>query len=119
MVQPNATLGRHVLINTGASVDHDCVVGDYAHISPQAALSGHVSIGEGTHIGVGAVVIPKVRVGRWCKVGAGTVVIRDLPDHVTAVGNPARIVPGRIGEPPPDPEFIRSGGRAQSGLGAR
>jgi sugar O-acyltransferase (sialic acid O-acetyltransferase NeuD family) len=119
MIQPNALIGQHVLINTGASVDHDCVVGDYAHISPQAALSGHVSIGEGTHIGVGAVVIPKVRVGRWCKVGAGTVVIRDLPDHVTAVGNPARIVPGRTGEAPPDPEFIRSGGRVHSGLETR
>lgn len=118
MVQPNASIGRHVLINTGASVDHDCVIGDYAHISPQAALSGHVSIGEGTHIGVGAVVIPKVRIGRWCKVGAGTVVIEDLPDHVTAVGNPARILPDRSGEVPPDQEFIRSGGRVQDGLGA-
>lgn len=119
MVQPNAFIGRHVLINTGASVDHDCIVGDYAHISPQVALSGHVTIGEGTHVGVGAVVIPKVRVGRWCKVGAGTVVIRDLPDHSTAVGNPARILPGRTGEGQPDLEFIGSGGRVQSRLGAR
>ena len=119
IVQPNATLGRHVLINTGASVDHDCVVEDYAHISPQAALSGHVTVGEGTHIGVGAVVIPKVRIGRWCKVGAGTVVIEDLPDHVTAVGNPARILPDRSGERPPDADFVRSGGRLASGLGAR
>jgi acetyltransferase EpsM len=58
-------------------------------------------------------------VGRWCKVGAGTVVIRDLPDHVTAVGNPARILPDRSGEVPPDQGFIRSGGRVRSGLGAR
>lgn len=101
IVQPNATIGRQVLINTGASVDHDCVVGDFAHISPRAALSGHVSVGEGTHIGVGAVVIPKVTIGRWCRVGAGTVVIRDLPDHVTAVGNPARVLPDRRGEPMP------------------
>lgn len=119
VVQANARLGRQVLVNTAASVDHDCVVEDYAHISPQAALSGHVTVGEGTHIGVGAVVIPKVRIGRWCKVGAGTVVIEDLPDHVTAVGNPARIVPDRSGERPPDPDFIRSGGRLASGLGAR
>jgi sugar O-acyltransferase (sialic acid O-acetyltransferase NeuD family) len=117
MLQPHATLGRHVLINTGASVDHDCVIGDYAHISPQVALSGHVTVGEGTHVGVGAVVIPKVSIGRWCKVGAGTVVIQDVPDHCTVVGNPARVVPNRHGEVPPDPLFINSGGRTKTGTG--
>lgn len=119
MIQPNATIGRHALINTGASVDHDCVIGDYAHISPQVALSGHVSVGEGTHVGVGAVVIPTISIGRWCKVGAGTVVIRDVPDHCTVVGNPARVVPDRRGEVPPDPLFVSSGGRSRTDRGAR
>lgn len=113
IVQANASVGDHVLINTAASVDHDCVVGDYAHISPRAALCGHVRVGEGTHIGVGAVVIPKVRIGRWCRVGAGAVVVRDLPDHCTAVGNPARVLPDRGGEPIPDAEFIASFGGAR------
>lgn len=102
IVQANAVVGRHVLVNTAASIDHDCVVGDFAHVSPRATLCGHVTIGEGTHVGAGAVVIPGVRVGRWCRVGAGAVVVRDLPDHVTAVGNPARILPDRCGEPTPE-----------------
>ncbi|CCH88114.1 Putative acetyltransferase [Modestobacter italicus] len=102
IVQPNARIGRHVLVNTAASVDHDCVVGDFAHISPHATLCGHVQVGEGTHVGAGAVAIPKVRIGRWCRVGAGAVVLTDVPDHTTVVGNPARVVPDRTGEPPPD-----------------
>ena len=106
IVQANASVGRQVLLNTGASVDHDCVVEDYAHISPRAALCGHVRVGEGTHIGVGAVVIPKIRIGRWCRVGAGAVVVRDLPDHCTAVGNPARVLTDRGGEPIPDADAI-------------
>jgi acetyltransferase EpsM len=92
IVQASANIGRHVIVNTGASIDHDCQIGDYAHISPGAVLSGNVEIGEGTHIGAGAVVIPNLKIGRWCKIGAGTVVIRDIPDGVTAVGNPARII---------------------------
>jgi len=107
IVQPNARVGRHVLVNTAASVDHDCVVGDFAHVSPHATLCGHVEVGEGTHIGAGAVVIPKVRIGRWCRIGAGAVVVADVPDHCTAVGNPARVLPDRTGEPVPDPALAR------------
>lgn len=115
IVQPNARVGEHVLINTAASVDHDCVIGDFAHISPHATLCGHVEVGEGTHIGAGAVIIPKVKVGRWCRVGAGAVVVRDLPDHCTAFGNPARVIPDRHGEPTPDWTSIRSNHPEASG----
>jgi sugar O-acyltransferase (sialic acid O-acetyltransferase NeuD family) len=106
VVQAHARLGRQVLVNTAASVDHDCTVGDFAHISPRVALCGHVVVGEGTHVGVGAVVVPKVRIGRWCRVGAGAVVLHDLPDGVTAVGNPARILDDRAGEPRPDLDLV-------------
>lgn len=92
IVQADAVIGRHAIINTGASIDHDCRIENFAHISPGAVLSGNVQVGEGTHIGAGAVVIPNLKIGKWCKIGAGAVVIRDLPDGVTAVGNPARII---------------------------
>jgi sugar O-acyltransferase (sialic acid O-acetyltransferase NeuD family) len=92
IIQASANIGKHAIVNTGARIDHDCNVGDFAHISPGAVLSGNVQVGEGTHIGAGAVVIPNLKIGKWCKIGAGTVVIRDIPDGVTAVGNPVRII---------------------------
>jgi sugar O-acyltransferase (sialic acid O-acetyltransferase NeuD family) len=92
IVQAAAQVGKHVLVNTAASIDHDNVIGDFAHISPHATLCGHVKVGEGTHIGAGAVVIPSIRIGRWCTIGAGAVVIRDIPDFATAVGNPAKVI---------------------------
>jgi acetyltransferase EpsM len=109
IVQANARIGSQVLVNTAASVDHDCTLGDFVHVSPRVALCGHVEVGEGTHVGVGAVVIPKVRIGRWCRVGAGAVVLTDLPDGATAVGNPARVLTDRGGEPRPDHALL--GGR--------
>jgi acetyltransferase EpsM len=91
-INPDAHVGRHCIVNTNASIDHDCVLEDYVHISPNATLSGDVRVGEGTHIGSGASVIQGIRIGRWCNIGAGAVVIRDIPDHATAVGNPAKVI---------------------------
>jgi acetyltransferase EpsM len=98
VVMPGVTInsstvtGKHCIINTNASVDHDCVLGDYVHISPNATLCGGVIIGEGTHVGAGSVIIPGIRVGQWATIGAGSVIIKDVPDHVTIVGNPGRII---------------------------
>ena len=104
IVQAGTRLGAHVLVNTGASIDHDCIVGDYAHVSSRATLCGHVEVGEGSDIGAGAVVIHCVRVGKWCRVGAGAVVLHDVPDYTTVVGNPARVLKRSI----PTPEDLES-----------
>jgi len=85
-------IGENAIINTGATVDHDCVLEDYVHISPGAHLAGHVHVGELTHIGIGASVIQGVRIGRNVIIGAGAAVIDDLPDNVTAVGVPAKVL---------------------------
>lgn len=85
-----ARLGEAVIINTAATVDHDCVLGDGVHVSPGAHLAGGVRVGERSWIGIGAVVRQGVSIGRDAVIGAGAVVVRDVPDGVTVVGNPAR-----------------------------
>lgn len=85
-------LGRQCIINTSASIDHECRVGDGVHIMPGAVLAGRVEVGDAAMIGSGAVVLPRVRIGRDAHVGAGAVVTADVADGATAVGNPARRV---------------------------
>lgn len=92
IIQADAQVGKHCIINTGASVDHECKIEDFVHISPHATLCGNVSIGEGAWIGAGATVIPGVKVGKWTVVGAGSVVIKDIPDGMTVVGVPAKVI---------------------------
>lgn len=38
------------------------------------------------------IVCPGVTIGENTVIGAGSVVTRDIPDHVFAAGNPARVI---------------------------
>ena len=92
VVQSCACIGKHCIVNTGVSVDHECVIGDYVHISPHSTLCGNVHVGEGCWIGAGTTVLPGVKVGKWSVIGAGPVVARDIPDGVLAVGNRCKTI---------------------------
>lgn len=92
VVNSSSKIGKHAILNTNCSVDHDCLIEDYVHISPNAALAGGVQVGEGSHIGIGASVIQGIKIGKWCTIGAGAVIIRDVPDYATVVGNPGRVI---------------------------
>ncbi len=43
-------------------------------------------------IGIGATIIQGVNIGKNVTIGAGSVVIKDIPDNVIALGNPAKIL---------------------------
>ncbi|GAA4165629.1 acetyltransferase [Gryllotalpicola daejeonensis] len=89
-VGPGARVGRGVIVNTSAVVEHDVVVGDYAHVAPGATLLGAAQVGSGALIGARAVVLPSVNVGAGAVVGAGSVVVRDVPPGAVVTGVPAR-----------------------------
>jgi len=87
-----AVIGRQVIVNSSASVDHECELSDGVHVGPGAVLAGCVKVGESTFIGTGAVILPNVRIGNHCMIGAGSVVSKDIPDGVVAVGAPCRVI---------------------------
>lgn len=91
VVNADAVIGKHCIVNTGATIDHDCVVEDYCHVAPGAHICGGTQIGEGTWVGVGTSIIQCLNIGKNCMIGAGSVVVRDIPDDVTAFGNPCRV----------------------------
>lgn len=92
VVDSDAVVGDDCVINTMALVEHGCEVGDHANLATKAVVNGDVSVGEGTFLGSCASVIGQRSVGAWSVVGAGAVVVRDVPDGVTVVGVPARVV---------------------------
>lgn len=91
VINPFASIGIACIINTNATVEHDCLIGDGVHISPNAAIAGGVSIGNQTWIGIGSSVKQNIIIGHNILLGVGSVVLDDLPDGVTAFGVPAKI----------------------------
>tara|TARA_Y100001954_G_C15686427_1_gene540483 strand:+ start:217 stop:849 length:633 start_codon:yes stop_codon:yes gene_type:complete len=89
VVQPNSRLGIANIINSTASVDHDCEFGDGVHICPGAHIAGNVKIGDECMVGVGSSIINGINLGEKSKIGAGSVVIRNVTKSTTVVGVPA------------------------------
>lgn len=89
VVQPGTTIGANVIVNTLASVDHDCRIGDHAHVAPGAVLCGSVTVGAGTLVGAGSIVNENVEIGADCVVASGAVVVGTVEAGRTVAGVPA------------------------------
>lgn len=90
VVNPYAEIGQGVIVNTCASVDHDCVIGNYGHISVGAHLAGTVSLGKRVFIGAGTTIISNISICDNCIIGAGTTVLKNINEPGTYVGTPAK-----------------------------
>lgn len=107
-IHPQARIGRRLFIDHGSSVviGQTSVIGDDVTIYHGVTLGGvgrrdykpglkrHPTILDGAMIGAGAQILGDITIGRHAKIGSNSVVTTDVPDGVTALGIPARIVGG-------------------------
>lgn len=92
VINADASVGLGSIINSGAIVEHECKLGQGVHISPNATLGGAVTVGRLSWIGIGACVKQVIDIGDEVVIGAGSVVLKNVADHHTLVGNPAKIL---------------------------
>ncbi len=90
IVNTGVKIGAHVILNTTCSVDHDCLLGEFASVAPGAALGGNVNVGAYTAISIGAAVAHGCAIGEHTVVGAGAVVVKSLPGYAVCYGVPAK-----------------------------
>ena len=81
VINPGSLIKNGVIINTSASIDHDCFVDDFSHISPNCSISGNVILGKFSHLGTGTSVNPGIRIGNSVRTAIGSRVFSNILDN--------------------------------------
>ena len=89
IIQAGTTIGENTIVNTGATIDHDCNIGMFNHIAPGVTLSGQVQTEKNVHIGTGASVIQSVVISKDVVVAAGATITKNVEENTVCY--PARI----------------------------
>ena len=101
-IHPGAIIGKRLFIDHGMGVviGESSKIGNDCTMYHDVTLGGtgksnkkrHPSIGNNVLIGTGAKVLGPIKIGNNVKIGAGSVVLEDIPDNVTVVGVPGKII---------------------------
>ena len=101
-IHPGARIGQRFFIDHGAGV----VIGETAEVGDDVTLYHGVTLGgttwnqgkrhptleDGVLVGAGAKILGPITLGRNARVGANSVITKDVPDGMTVVGIPGRLV---------------------------
>jgi acetyltransferase-like isoleucine patch superfamily enzyme len=104
-IGPNSVIGSYSILNGGHGIriGSDCLLAGFVYINSsdhrfargelireQGHCGAPVDIGNDVWIGGHVAVTKGVKIGTGAVVGAGAVVVKDVPDYMIAVGNPAQ-----------------------------
>ena len=106
-IHPAAKIGKNLFIDHGMGVviGETSIIGDNVTIYQGVTLGGispaensneqrsvkrHPTIMNNVIIGSAAQVLGPITIGSCARIGSNTVVLKDVPEHATMVGNPAK-----------------------------
>jgi len=102
-IEDDVSIGDRVTIKSGSHLWKGVTIEDDVFIGPNVAFTNdknprsgnrdfkllHTVVRKGAVIGANATILPGLEIGEGAVVGAGSVVTRNVPPHVTVLGNPA------------------------------
>lgn len=92
VVQAGTEIGLNTIVNTGARVDHDCLIGNHCHVAPGATLCGGVKLGDDSFVGAGSVINQYLSIGARTVIASGAAVTKHIEIDSCVGGVPARLL---------------------------
>ncbi len=79
IVNSQAEIGNHCIVNSNALLEHGVKLGDFVHISTGVLMNGDSSVGSGSFIGSGTIVRENIHISENVTIGMGSIILRDVP----------------------------------------
>ena len=96
VIPPTTEIGEDTVIphSVGIVLHQSSVIGKRCRIYQNVTIgnANGPKIVDDVIIGANAVILGDITVGNGAKIGAGAVVVKDVPEGVTVVGVPAKII---------------------------
>jgi sugar O-acyltransferase (sialic acid O-acetyltransferase NeuD family) len=89
IITTNVILGKHVILNRGVQIGHDCLIGDYFSAMPNTIVSGNVTIDEKVYVGTNSSIKEKIKITNDVIIGLNSGVIHNINKSGTYVGTPS------------------------------
>lgn len=87
-----SVIEEFVVVNMNCSIGHNCMVSSFSSLAPGVNLGGYTHLNSGSEMGIGSSTLQGSVVGVDAVVGGQGMVVENIPDHVTAVGVPAKTI---------------------------
>lgn len=91
-IGPLCKIEKFSVVNTNASIDHECSVGIGSTIAPNATLCGKVKIGNMVWVGANTAIKENLTINDNTVIGIGSTVVKDIVKSGVYIGCPARLM---------------------------
>jgi len=92
IINTGAFIGDFTFFATGAQIEHDCNIKNFASVSAGSVMGGFVTLKECSAVALGVTIIDRVTIGKNSVVGSGSLVTKSVQDNVLVYGIPAKII---------------------------
>ena len=97
-INTGTEIGKHCVINTSCSIDHDNKFDDFSSAAPGVITGGNVVVGKKSYLGMGSLVKDQVNILQDTVIGLGSIVNKDCEKNSIYYGSPVKKIRTRKSE---------------------
>ncbi|ECR3350084.1 UDP-N-acetylbacillosamine N-acetyltransferase, partial [Campylobacter jejuni] len=76
VVNAKAKIEKGVILNTSSVIEHECMIGEFSHVSVGAKCAGNVKIGKNCFLGINSCVLPNLSLADDSILGGGATLVK-------------------------------------------